>query len=159
MGKLRMRKLKIYLDTSVISALFDTKSPEMMRWTEDFWTVINNYEVYISDVVIAEILETPDIRLKEQMGEVMKSLIRLKMDEDAETLSSEYVRYGAVPSRYRKDAMHIAITTVNHIEILVSWNYRHIVRRKTKEVVRMVNSMNNYPFIEIVTPPELLGGE
>ncbi len=154
-----MKRLKIYLDTSVISALFDTKSPEMMRWTEEFWKIIDKYEGYISDVVIAEIQETPDAKLKEQMSEVIKSLTRLEMDEDAEILSGEYVRYGAVPSKYRKDAMHIAITTVNHIEILVSWNYRHIVRRKTKEVVRMVNSVHNYPFIEIVAPPELLGSD
>ena len=154
-----MKRLKIYLDTSVISALFDRRSSEMMRWTEEFWKIIDKYEVYISDVVITEIQETPDVKLKERMSEAIKSLVRLEMDEDAEKLSSEYVRYGAVPSKYRKDAIHIAITTVNHIEILVSWNYRHIVRRKTKEVVRMVNSLYGYPFIEIVAPPELLGGE
>jgi len=153
------KKLKIYLDTSVISALFDIRSPEVMKWTQEFWKMMERHEVYVSDVVVTEIQETPDTELKENMNKALRDLSQLKVDEDAEKLSREYVRYGAVPHRYRKDALHIAIATVNHIEILVSWNYRHIVRRKTKEIIRMVNSLYNYPLLEIVAPPELLGGE
>lgn len=153
------RRLKIYLDTSVISALFDRRSPEIMKWTQEFWKMIEKYEVYVSDVVVTEIQETPDVELKENMSKALRDLSQLEVDENAEKLSRQYVRYGAVPPRYRKDALHIAIATVNHIEILVSWNYRHIVRRKTKEVIRMVNSLYNYPLLEIVAPPELLGGE
>jgi len=153
------KRLKIYLDTSVISALFDRRSPEMMKWTEEFWETIDKYEAYISDVVIAEIQETPDTELKESMSKALKNLSQLEVDKNAEKLSREYVYYGAVPPKYRKDALHIAIATMNHIEILVSWNYRHIVRRRTKEIIRMVNSLYNYPLLEIVAPPELLGGE
>ena len=153
------RRLKIYLDTSVISALFDRRSPEIMKWTQEFWKMIEKYEVYVSDVVVTEIQETPDVELKENMSKALRDLSQLEVDENAEKLSMQYVRYGAVPPRYRKDALHIAIATVNHIEILVSWNYRHIVRRKTKEVIRMVNSLYNYPLLEIVATPELLGGE
>jgi len=153
------KKLRIYLDTSVISALFDERSPEMMRWTKEFWRSINEYEVHISDLTIAEVQETPDVKLKEQMVKIIANLNRLKISEEVEQLGNEYVRYGAVPIKYRKDALHIAIAVLNHIDILVSWNYRHIVRRKTKEVVRMVNSKYGYPFIEIIAPPEILGGE
>ncbi len=153
------KKLKIYLDTSVISALFDKRSPGMMKLTKEFWEIIDRYDGYISDVVIAEVQAMPDEKLRGQMTEVLENFSILALDEEAENLSNEYVQYGAVPLRYRKDALHIAITTVNHVEILISWNYRHIVRRRTKEVVRMVNSLHGYPFIEIVAPPELLGGE
>ena len=68
-------------------------------------------------------------------------------------------RHGAVPEKYHRDAFHIGVATVNHVEALISWNYKHIVRRKTREVVRMVNALYNYPFIEIMSPPEILGGE
>jgi predicted nucleic acid-binding protein len=154
-----MKKLKIYMDTSLISILFDERSPEFMRWTREFWKALDKYDIYISDVTIAEIRETQDEELKEKMIKVIEGFNCLEIDEDTEKLADKYVEYGAVPTRYRRDALHIAIATVNHIEILVSWNYRHIVRRRTKEVVRMVNSMLDYPFIEIAAPPELLGGE
>lgn len=66
----------------------------------------------------------------------------------------EYVQYGAVPSGYSEDASHIAITVVNEIDYLLSWNFRHIVRRRTKDIVRMVNTLNSLKQIEIMTPAE-----
>jgi len=42
------------------------------------------------------------------------------------------------------------------MDCLLSWNFKHIVRRKTRDIVRMVNSLNNLKSIEIMTPAELL---
>ena len=152
-------KIKLYLDTSVISALFDKRSPDMMYWTHEFWKFIGNFDVFISDVVATEIHETPDTKLRAKMLKAIEGINVLEIDEDSQVLSNEYVRHGAVPEKYHRDAFHIGIATVNHVEALISWNYKHIVRRKTREVVRMVNALYNYPFIEIMSPPEILGGE
>ncbi len=152
------RKITIYLDTSVISALFDERKPERMLWTQEFWSFIDEFEIYISDVVIAEIGETPDPKLRRNMLEAVKGLNILEFNEEAEWLGNEYVRYEAIPERYRKDAFHLSIATVNEIDILLSWNYRHIVRRKTKKIVNLVNELYDYPALEIMTPPEILGG-
>ncbi|GAF82470.1 unnamed protein product, partial [marine sediment metagenome] len=113
----------------------------------------------ISNVVITEIQETPDISLREGMLNAIKGIPVLEFDEEAERLSNEYVHYGAVPQRYRTDSLHIGIAVVNQMNFLISWNYKHIVRRKTREIVRMVNALKRYPIIEIVSPPEILGGE
>ena len=73
-----------------------------------------------------------------------------------EQLSGEYVKQGAVPEKYPEDAYHIAVAVVNDLDIVPSWNFRHIVRRKTKDIVNMVNTMQNQRHIEITTPGELL---
>ena len=68
-----------------------------------------------------------------------------------------------VASRLRKaqnwsenDAYHIAIAVTSTADILVSWNFRHIVRRKTRDIVNMINTAVGYPHMEIVSPGELL---
>lgn len=152
------KKLRLYLDTSVISALFDEKVPYRMSLTKEFWKSINEFDIFISEEVIAEIEETPEQGIREKMLQVVKKINILKLTEEAEWLSAEYVRYGAVPERYRRDALHIAIATVNNMDALLSWNYKHIVRRKTKRIVRVVNELNDLPLLDIITPPEILGG-
>jgi len=154
-----IRKIRVYLDTSVISALFDEKSPEMMYWTQEFCKSKKDFNIFISDVVLTEIQETPDSQLRRNMSKEIEGMNVLEIDEKAEWLSNEYVRYGAIPGKYRRDAFHIGIATIHQIEVLLSWNYRHIVRRKTREIVRMVNALNGYAILDIMSPPEILRGE
>ncbi len=156
---MKKRKLKVYLDTSVISAIFDVKAPERLWWTQELWKSIDEFDIFISDVVLTEIQETPDLELRGRMMEISEDLKVLEIDEESEWLSREYIQYGAVPERYRSDALHIGIATVNEMDVLISWNYKHIVRRKTKKIVRMINELYDYQHLEIMAPPEILGGE
>jgi hypothetical protein len=80
----------------------------------------------------------------------------LSVTDEVEWLAKEYVRYGAVPESYPEDASHIAIAVINEMDYLLSWNFRHIVRRKTKDIIRMVNTLNRLRQIEIMAPGELL---
>jgi len=80
----------------------------------------------------------------------------LEINESVEELAKEYVKYGAVPESYPEDAYHIAVAVLNEMDYLLSWNFRHIVRRRTKDVVRMVNTLRKLKQIEIITPGELL---
>jgi hypothetical protein len=75
---------------------------------------------------------------------------------DAQRLANEYIRNGAVPVAYLNDALHIAISAVNGIDYLLSWNFRHIVRRKTMDIARMVNTLSDLGSTDIATPAELL---
>jgi len=58
------RKIRVYLDTSVISALFDERNPERKSLTEAFSAQIGNFETFISEITVAEIERTPDIELR-----------------------------------------------------------------------------------------------
>lgn len=148
--------MKIYLDTSVFSALFDERNPERQALTKDFFSVLNRYEVYISDLTIIEIEKTPDEILQDKMKEKIKENKVLTSDDNVQRLAEEYIKFEAVSEKYFADAFHIAVAVVNDLDIIVSWNFRHIVRRKTKDIVSMVNTKNNMKHIEIVTPAELL---
>lgn len=78
------------------------------------------------------------------------------MTDRIEELANEYVRHKAVPESYPEDTYHIAIAVINEMDYLLSWNFRHLVRRKTRDIVRMINTLENLNHVEIITPAELL---
>ena len=80
----------------------------------------------------------------------------LPIDEESRVLADEYVKQRAIPSDYPEDALHISIATTNEINYLLSWNFEHIVKVKTRRIVNMVNASLGYPDLEIVTPAELI---
>ncbi len=149
-------KIRIYLDTSVISALFDERNPHRQFLTQLFFKNIETFDAYVSEVVLAEIDDTRDVRLRTRLREIAISFKPLPIDEESRTLADEYVRHEAIPSDYPEDALHISIATVNRINYLISWNFEHIVKIKTRKIVNLVNSSLGYPDIEIATPPELI---
>jgi len=80
----------------------------------------------------------------------------LPIDAESREFAEEYIKQGAIPLGYLEDALHIAIATLNEMDYLLSWNFRHIVRVKTRRIVNMVNLMRGYPDIQIVSPAEVL---
>jgi len=152
----KRKKLKVYLDTSVISALFDAQNPERRSLTEAFFAILKDFEPYVSEITVAEIERTPDFEFRKKMTEVISLFSIVPITDDVEELAREYIRNRAVPEGYPEDAYHIAIATINEMDYLLSWNFRHIVRRKTRDVVRIVNSLTNLKALEIMTPAELL---
>ena len=150
------RKIRVYLDTSVISALFDEKNPERKSLTEAFFAQIEYFEAFISEITVAEIERTPSMKLRSKMQDAVLRFSVLTLTDDIEWIVSEYIRHGAVPEGYPEDAYHIGIAVIKEVDYLLSWNFKHIVRRKTRDIVRMVNTLNNLRQIEIITPAELL---
>ena len=150
------KKIKIYLDTSVISALFDARNPERQELTENFFEKIEMFDIFVSDIVFAEIDDISNENLKKLMREQIIEFNILQIDEETSKLADEYVKNGAIPSAYSEDALHIAISTLHEIDYLLSWNFRHIVKMKTRKIVNMVNFTLGYPDLRIITPAELL---
>lgn len=124
--------------------------------TKRFFDEIESFKVYISEVVLAEIDDTKDVLLKSKLRTTAVSFEILSIDVDVRRLANEYVKHSAIPSEYSEDALHIAISTLNEIDYLLSWNFRHIVRVKTRRIVDMVNLSLGYPDLKIATPAELI---
>jgi predicted nucleic acid-binding protein len=155
-----MHKLKIYIDTSVFNFAL-TDKPELIlqkRSTLDLFSAIKDgrYEAFISDAVTAEINNAPQdiaVKLRDKVKEISPE--KLTLNEEAEKLAGQYISQGIIPAKYENDAFHIAIATVNDLDIIVSWNFKHIVKLKTKHGVIAINALLNYKAIEIVSPLEV----
>ena len=147
-------KTKVYLDTSVISVLFDERTPERLAMTSVLWSKLIDYEVFISELVLEE-LERANEQIKDKLFFAVKDFIVLKISKEAEKLAEIYVKQGIFPEKYFDDALHVALASVNQIGILLSWNFTHLVKLKTRRMVSIVNLSENIMPVEIASPPEL----
>jgi len=145
---------KIYLDTSVISALFDDRTPDRQKLTEESFKKFEEYEVFVSELVIEE-LNAASQKLKEKFLNTVDKYEVLKTDKESKKLANKYVEEGIFPEKYYDDSLHVAIATVNELDYLLSWNFKHLVKVKTRKLVSLVNIKNDYNEIEIIVPPEL----
>jgi predicted nucleic acid-binding protein len=102
------RKSKVYLDTSVVSALFDERNPDRKELTTRFFDNIDKYEAYVSDLTISEISRTIDYNLREAMENITRELGVLRLTDEIKEIGDLYIKFGAVPEGFPEDAYHIA---------------------------------------------------
>jgi predicted nucleic acid-binding protein len=150
-------KLRLYLDTSVVSAYVDDRSPERRRATIEFWDRLVEFEVSVSELTVAEVRATGEATLRRQMEELIQPFEVLAVGEESRRLSQEYVRRGVFSSATIEDALHVAIAVASRRDILVSWNFRHLVNRRRRMQINEVNVLLGHATIEILAPPEVEG--
>jgi len=148
--------MKILLDTSVIGAYYDGRQPERMALTQEFWKVLKNFQVFISEITIEEINQIANKNLKKNYLKLIKSFKILKITDNIKSLAQLYLEAKIIPKEYINDALLIASTSVHNLDILVSWNFKHMVNLRVKTKINAINTLYNFPTINIVTPGELL---
>ena len=79
----------------------------------------------------------------------------LTINDEVKALAGRYIKEGLIPSKHGEDAIHIAIAAVYNLDAIVSWNFEHMIKRKTKHGVLGVNELLGYKVIEIITPMEV----
>lgn len=144
---------RVYLDTSVISALFDERAAERQRMTLEFWKSLSLQTVFISTLVENEIEAAPD-PLRKKLTQKLEGFSVLPITPETEELAQHYIEQGVFPERYRSDALHVATAVLHRVEYLVSWNFAHMVKVRTRQTVNLVNALKGFPGIEIIAPPE-----
>lgn len=154
----KMRKLKLYIETSVINVGTSDQSPENRDITLEFFQKLKNglYEAFTSEIVIYEISRAPEdraIKLRDTINDL--DLIVLEDHEEIDQLAEEYIKAGLVPERYLDDARHIATATYYEMDAIISWNFEHMVKLKTKKGIPSVNILHGYKPIEIIAPMEV----
>ena len=163
-----MKKLKVYLDTSVINFLFAEDSPEKKEITKQFFEQFVStgiYETFVSIYVLEEINNTTDLAKKELLADIIRAypvqIIDVTGDEELiDILSDEYIKKQVVPENKLFDALHVAVCTVFEIDFLVSWNFKHLANINRERKFIAVNQSLNYRYpLRIVTPENLFNDE
>lgn len=148
-------KQRIYIDTSVIGGYFDK---EFATDTKLFFKRILNkdYAVHISQISNVELLPAPQ-HVKDLILTIPTDcLITLDFTEEARELADNYIGEKILGKASLNDAYHIAISTVNRMDILASWNFRHIVNLDKIRLFNAINMKLGYPVIDIRAPKELI---
>lgn len=162
-----MKKLRIYLDTSVVSFLFADDAPEKRDVTVEFFGErLSAYAVAISEVVLFEISNTIDPSKRRLLEEAVENyqlpVIELSPEQmtEVEALADGYVTGGIIPVRKREDALHVAISTVLGFDILLSWNFRHLANIHKQIQINAFNESSGYlKRLNLLTPLEVMDEE
>jgi hypothetical protein len=151
-------KPRIYIDTSVIGGCEDEEFAEdSLRLLECF--VGGQFVLVISTLTLQELADAPE-SVRRRFASVPESHIEtLGLDAEARELAEAYIAEGVIASKMRADAQHIAIATVARVDVLVSWNFKHIVNLTRIHGYNSVNLRSGYPMIEIRAPREVLPDE
>jgi len=156
-----MPALKVYIDTSVLGAIHDVEDLPRVEVTKQLLNVLKaggEFTPFISNIVIEEIEKAPlNIRgsLKKIIGDAAVEIL-YETDSCVE-LVNEYVKRQIIPKKYRDDARHIAVAVINDIDVIVTWNCRHMANIEKKRMINAVNMMLGYRQIDLVTPLEVVG--
>lgn len=155
-----MKKPGLYLDTSVLNfaVTADASLSDYRKATLDLLKQIEEgrWEGFVSELVLAEINRAPKTKV-EQLNQLLEKypFELLSLQGDIEELADKYLKEGLIPPKYRNDALHIATASFYGLDAVVSWNFEHMVKLRTKQGVVAVNGLLGYKSIEIVSPLEV----
>lgn len=153
-----MRIPKIYLETTMFNYYFD-EDRDAHPYTKMLFDEVKmgKYLAYTSEYVIAELLRAPENKRSSMFGLIREyDIAILGLSEEIERLARLYVQEGIIPERFITDGIHIAATTVHDLDMILSLNFKHIVKKKTMELTSLVNIREGYRSIGIFTPMEVV---
>ena len=155
-----MRK-KIYLDTSVVSYLRQEDVPIQMAQTKEFWEILKSgkYDVYISEITVTELSNCAEPKrtdLLVLLEEIEYTFIEVDGNEEIAILAAEVEKLKILPAKKIFDRLHIAAAIYKNCNVILSWNFDHMVNIKTIDGVRIVCLKNNANPIDIYTPLVML---
>lgn len=154
-----MKKLKIYIETSVLSHLKAEDVPEKMEITLKLWDDLKAglYDVVLSDAVIIELSKCAEPKrsvIQNYLDQINYEII--EVSDDADDLATSYISAGVISPKCYEDSLHIALASVSGCKVILSWNFKHIVRIKTVLGVNGINKLEGYGEIEIVSPESMM---
>ena len=153
-----MRVPKIYLETTLFNFYLDKNRDAHTATVQLFHEIAaGKYEAYTSRYVIDELEDAPESKRDKMLNLILEYDIPvLEPNEEATNLADIYVSEGIIPLKYRTDGLHIAIAAVNDLDMIISMNFQHIVKRKTKIATGNINALSGYHAVEIFNPMEVV---
>mgnify|MGYP000589672708 CR=1 FL=1 len=155
---MKKKPLVLYIDTSVIGGYFDVEFDQQTRLL--FSSILKGeYQVLYSSVTEDELLEAPK-QVRMLLDEIPKTLkTYVELTEEATELGDAYISEKVVGKTSREDCFHIALATIHKVDILVSWNFKHIVNVHRIRGYNSVNLKMGYSTIDIRSPKEIINYE
>ncbi|MCA0446873.1 MAG: PIN domain protein [Bacteroidetes bacterium] len=148
-------KQRIYIDTSIVGGFFDS---EFKETTTLLFKKLESNEILfvVSDLLDLELLNAP-IKVRELLQNYSpEKFQRVELTEEAIQLADQYIVEKVVGKTSLEDCRHIALATINKVDVLASWNFKHIVNLNRIKGYNSVNLKLGYSIIEIRSPKELV---
>ena len=151
-------KTRVYIDTSVIGGCFDE---EFQEWSNKlFDEFISGKKIaVISETTIDELSDAPQ-NVKYQLKKIPDEFLEvIELTEEIRNLANDYMASGILTEKSKEDALHIASATISEVDVIISWNFKHIVNIDKIRKYNSINLLKGYRFIDIRTPMEVINYE
>ena len=154
----KIKKQRLYLESTMFNYYFDIDRDGHEDTVRLFEAIrAGEYEGYTSEQAMVELRKAKDPKKSNMLALVEECGIAvLDASDEAIRLANLYIQNGIIPIKYWVDATHIAIASVNELDCVLSFNYNHINKLKTKRMTENVNLLEGYKGITICTPMEVL---
>jgi predicted nucleic acid-binding protein len=150
-----MKKLRIYLDTSVFGGCFDDEFAEESTALIEM-VKRSDIQLVVSELLFRELENAPEDVRELAGGLPDENIEAVMLDDESESLRDAYLNAKVVGPAHRNDAMHVALATVAKVDMIVSWNFKHIVHYEKMRGFNAVNLRKGYMPIEIHCPAEVV---
>jgi hypothetical protein len=143
-----------YTDTSVFGGVFDD---EFMLASREFFDLVRQgrFELMVSDISRKEIAFAPP-NVRSVFDEMLPMLRMAAIDEKVLQLRDAFVSAGIVGEKWTDDAGHVAAATIAGADLIVSWNFKHIVHFDKIRQYNAISVLNGYREIDIRSPAEVI---
>ena len=149
--------LRVYIDTSVIGGCLDEEfSPWSNILFEEFKAGLKI--PVVSDITMQEIEMAP-LEVQKVVESISDKLESVLLDREAAVLAKAYLDEKIITDKYLLDAQHIALASIEKVDVLVSWNFKHIVNLNRIRLYNSVNLKKGYALIDIRSPREVIKEE
>ena len=157
-----MRTMTLYLDTSVISYLYELDSPDKMDDTLALWEQIKagEYRAVLSAVTLRELSNCAEPKrsiMANYLNEIEFDIVR--ETQEINELAQEIINRGILTPKSFDDCTHIASAIISNCDMIISWNFKHLVNVRTIHGVRAITVSNHYKSVDIYSPSVFLKGE
>ena len=149
---------RIYIDTSIVGGYFDE---EFKKATHILFDRLEAQDIrfVISDLLELELANAPKRVSQLLMNYPEHYFEKVELTEEVLTLADMYISEKVVGKTSLEDCRHIALATINKVDVLASWNFKHIVNLDRIKGYNSVNLRMGYPMLEIRSPIELISYE
>ena len=148
-------KLRVYLDTSVFSAYYDGRTPERMAETRLFWDRLGAMDAVTSGMARQELLRVRDVSRRMALLHLLDGVSVRPVTDETRRVAESYVTAGLFAADRDEDAIHVAAAVISAADVLVSWNFRHLVNRRQRAAIGEITRRLGLTMPEILAPPEV----
>ncbi len=155
-------KAKVYLETTIPSYLTSRPSRDLVvaahqRITSDWWQDHrHSFELFVSPRVLAEAGSGDAAAAARRLAE-LKGIPVLAFTPEARRLVTRFLGSGIIPVHSAEDAAHVAIAAVHGMDILLTWNCRHIANAVIARRLERAAAADGYSLPMLCTPDQLMG--
>ncbi len=153
-----MHRIRVHVDNSVFSGTQDEEfAVESRRFFERVHEGV--YAVLVSEAVLRELERAPEGARRVHADLPAGSVAEVPVDDEVNEPAQAYIDTGVLGSRRIADATHVAAATVARADLILSWNFRHLVNYNRIRKFNGVNALQGFAQIEIRSPLEVDCGD